>query len=55
MKTLKELCDGKPSNAIKAMIEGLRTQSKRPDFKIRMSTFGSQHQEEKYVTWLRVH
>lgn len=47
MKTLKELCDGKPSNAIKAMIEGLRTQSKRPDFKIRMSTFGSQHPNEK--------
>lgn len=30
----------KPSQALQAMIDGLRTQSQRYDFKIRMGTFG---------------
>lgn len=40
MKTFFELCDGKPSNAVKAMISGLKNQSKRKDFRIDMADFG---------------
>ena len=39
MKTIKEIIS-KPSEALQAMVDGLKTQSKRKDFKIRMHTFG---------------
>jgi hypothetical protein len=40
MKAIKELAP-KPSDALQAMVDGLRTQSKRSDFKLMMSTYGS--------------
>lgn len=40
MKTLKELCDGKPSNAIKAMLIGLKKADRRKTFTVDMSVFG---------------
>lgn len=41
MKTIRELTENKPSNAIFAMIEGLKEQSEREDFRIKMLTFGT--------------
>lgn len=41
MKTFKELCDGKMWRAVEAMIVGLETQSKREDFHVNMTTFGT--------------
>ncbi len=39
-RTFKELCDGKVSNAIYALCDGLVEQDARPDFEVAMSTFG---------------
>lgn len=38
--TFREMCEGKPSKALRSMIEGLEAAEKRPDFKIDMGTFG---------------
>jgi len=46
MESIKELIQSKPSIALQAMVDGLREQSKRKDFEIRMSTFG--HSDNKY-------
>ena len=40
LKSIKELCP-KPSDAVMAMVNGLRKQSKRKNFRIRFSSFGS--------------
>jgi hypothetical protein len=40
MQTFKELCNGKMHVAVQAMIDGLKTHSKREDFIIKMSTYG---------------
>jgi hypothetical protein len=40
MKYITELIESKPSKALQAMIDGLRNQSKRNDFRIVMTTFG---------------
>jgi hypothetical protein len=47
MKTYKELCDGKPSNALAAMIEGLKEFSQKPNFKIDMGTFGEAEEDDE--------
>ena len=39
-QTFRELCKGKVSTALQAMIDGLKFQSQRKDFRIDMSTFG---------------
>ena len=38
--TMRALCQGKPSVALKAMCDGLREHSKRDDFAVRMGTYG---------------
>jgi hypothetical protein len=40
MSTIAELLQRKPSRAIRAMVEGLRTASQRNDFAVDMTTFG---------------
>ena len=39
-QTFRELCKGKVSTALQAMIDGLRLQSQRKDFRVDMTTFG---------------
>ena len=39
-QTFRELCKDKVSTALQAMIDGLKFQSQRKDFRIDMSTFG---------------
>lgn len=41
MKTFKELLDGKPSNAVQAMIDGLRDADNIESFKVDMETYGN--------------
>lgn len=41
MKSILKIIKGKPSVALQAMVTGLLKQSKRKDFKIDMSTFGT--------------
>jgi hypothetical protein len=44
MTTLRELCGGKPSQAIKLMCRGLRNSlAHANEFKVDMSTFGTRH------------
>lgn len=45
MKTFRELCEGKVWKAIQFMIDGLKEQSERIDFRIDMSTFGSKEDD----------
>jgi len=40
-QTFRELCKGKVSTALQAMIDGLKFQSQRKDFRVDMSTFGA--------------
>lgn len=40
MKTFRELCGGKIHVAVQAMVDGLRNQNERSDFRIDMDTFG---------------
>lgn len=40
MRTMYDLCDGKIWRAVEAMIDGLKTQSERPDFVVDMDSFG---------------
>ena len=44
MKTFRELIDRKPSNALQAMINGLRETEARPDFVVSMGTFGTERE-----------
>lgn len=39
MKTLLERIEGKPSNALTAMVKGLRHQSQRPGVRINMADY----------------
>jgi len=39
-QTFRELCKDKVSTALQAMIDGLKFQSQRKDFRVDMSTFG---------------
>ena len=39
-QTFRQLCKGKISTALQAMIDGLKFQSQRKDFRVDMSTFG---------------
>lgn len=39
-QTFRELCKGKVSKAVQAMIDGLKFQSQRKDFRVDMATFG---------------
>lgn len=41
MRTFKELCSGKPSKALRAMVDGLLDAEKREDFKVNFGTFGA--------------
>ena len=43
-QTFRELCKNKVSTALQAMIDGLKLQSQRKDFRVDMSTFGSYHE-----------
>ena len=45
MESIRELIQSKPSIALQAMVDGLREQSKRKNFKVDMRTFG----EGKYL------
>jgi len=40
-QTFRDLCKGKISTALQAMIDGLKFQSQRKDFRVDMSTFGT--------------
>jgi len=43
-QTFRELCKDKVSTALQAMIDGLKFQSQRKDFRVDMSTFGAFHE-----------
>ena len=45
-QTFRELCNGKVSAALQAMIDGLKLQSQRKDFRVDMSTFGTFYDPE---------
>ena len=48
MESIKQLIQNKPSIALQAMVDGLKEQSKRKDFKIRMTTFGESNNKFCY-------